>query len=284
MIERLGLTTVSDIEAALADVGARIELPPTPDLAQAVSARLRALDASSRAPAPRARPATERRRVPVIRSVRRSLLLAAVITILVVGATLGVRYGLDLLDIEFGPAPAPPVTPAPSARASPGAGLGAGFELGARSSLEVVASEVDFPVLVPAELGPPDGVFLGGSTLRGQVAFVYGPRSELPASELLAGSGLLLTQNRGDVDEGLVNKLVGSDRGTVTRVDVGGDEGYWFAGEPHWFWYLAADGTVVEDSRRLVGNTLAWQRGDILYRIEGAIDLERALEIAASLR
>ena len=34
MIERLGLTTVSDIEAALADLGARIELPPTPDLAR----------------------------------------------------------------------------------------------------------------------------------------------------------------------------------------------------------------------------------------------------------
>jgi hypothetical protein len=33
-----------------------------------------------------------------------------------------------------------------------------------------------------------------------------------------------------------------------------------------------------------VGTTLAWQRGDILYRIEGDFDLARALEIAASLR
>ena len=112
-----------------------------------------------------------------------------------------------------------------------------------------------------------------------------GRAASCPASELLAGSGLLLTQNRGDVDEGLVNKLVGSDRGTVTRVDVGGDEGYWFAGEPHMV-LVPRGGRHGRRGQPSAwsANTLAWQRGDILYRIEGAIDLERALEIAASLR
>jgi hypothetical protein len=31
------------------------------------------------------------------------------------------------------------------------------------------------------------------------------------------------------------------------------------------------------------GNTRAWQRGDVLYRIEGDIDLDRALAIARSM-
>ena len=44
------------------------------------------------------------------------------------------------------------------------------------------------------------------------------------------------------------------------------------------------DGEFIDDSRRLVGDTLAWERDGVLYRIEGAITLERALEIAASMR
>jgi hypothetical protein len=33
-----------------------------------------------------------------------------------------------------------------------------------------------------------------------------------------------------------------------------------------------------------VGDTLAWERNGVLYRIEGAITQERALEIARSMR
>src|SRR3712207_7864772 len=47
----------------------------------------------------------------------------------------------------------------------------------------------------------------------------------------------------------------------------------WISGEPHLFWYLAPDGTFIEESRRVVGNTLAWERDGILYRIEGDIPL-----------
>ena len=93
-----------------------------------------------------------------------------------------------------------------------------------------------------------------------------------------------MTQNQGKVDEGLANKLVDSGLGRVARVKVGSDDGYWFFGQPHVFWYIAEDGSVVEESRRLVGNTLVWQHGDVLYRIEGDIGQDAALEIAASLR
>ena len=278
MIERLGLSTVADLEAALLDLGTAIEMPATPDLAAVAAARLRASVTPSALP------------MRTVRSVRRSLLLAAALALLLAGAALGVRFGLDLLKIDFGPAPSSTASPsssvssAPSAAASAPAGLGVALGLGTRSTLDAVSADSDFTILTPAELGPPDAVFRGGDTLRGQIAFVYAPRPGIPASELLGGAGLLVTQNRGDVDEGLANKLVDSGLGRVAKVKVGDDDGYWFFGQPHVFWYIAKDGSVVEESRRLVGNTLVWQHDDVLYRIEGDISQDAALEIAASLR
>ena len=50
------------------------------------------------------------------------------------------------------------------------------------------------------------------------------------------------------------------------------------------FWYLAPDTSMIKESRRLVGDTLVWERDGMLYRIEGAISKARALEIAESMR
>jgi hypothetical protein len=161
---------------------------------------------------------------------------------------------------------------------------GASLQLGRAMGLEEVESAAPFEVLVPAELGPPDAVYVGNVALRGQVAFVYAARDGLPASPLLNGAGLLVTQNRGEPDEGLAHKIVDTSDATVESVDVDGSPGVWISGEPHIFWYVAPDGTFITDSRRLVGDTLAWERDGVLYRIEGAITLERALEIARSLR
>ncbi len=276
MIERLGLSTVADLEAALLDLGTAVEMPPTPDLAAIAGARLRAVGTPSALP------------TRTVRSVRRSLLLAAALALLLTGAALGVRFGSSLLRIDFGPAPSSTpstsATPSSAPGASAPAGLGVALGLGTRTTLDAVTADSDFPIQIPAELGPPDAVFRGGDTLRGQIAFVYAPRPGIPASQLLGGAALLVTQNRGDVDEGLVNKLVDSGLGRVTRVKVGSDDGYWFSGQPHVFWYLAEDGSVIEESRRLVGNTLVWQHRDVLYRIEGDIGQDAALEIAASLR
>jgi hypothetical protein len=262
MIERLGLATDSDLESALRDLGTAIAWPPTPGLAAAVAARLRVN------PTQRSMPTPGR----WLRKVPRSLLLAATLGLLLAGVALGIRFGLDLLRIEFRPIP----TLAPAATFSSQLGLGT------RTSLEAVTAEAAFPVVVPADPGSPDAVFLGGQLLRGQVAFLYAPREGLPASEYLGGAGLLITQNRGSADTGLVNKVINSG-GIVELATVGDDRAYWFAGEPHWFWYLGPDGEVVPETGRRVGNTLAWQRGDILFRIEGDISLERALEIAATM-
>lgn len=249
------MTTFEALEAQLSDLAPAVAFPRTPDLAATVAARLRA---------PRV--------VPLRRSFRRSLLLAAALVLLVVGGALAVRFGLELLSIEFGPVPSPTIAP------------GTGLRLGQLVSLEEVTDSADFEVLTPSALGLPDAVYDGGVALRGQVAFVYAPRSDLPASHLLGGAGLLITQNDGRADDGLAHKIVDSSSATVERVDVDGAPGLWISGAPHIFWYLAPDGEFINESRRLVGDTLAWERDGVLYRIEGDITLQRALEIAASMR
>ena len=255
------MTNVDALELQLADLAPAVQFPPTPDLATPVGVRLRT---------PRA--------LPFRRSFRRSLLLAAALVLLVVGAAFAVRYGLELLSIEFGPVP----TLAPTPTHSPG-DLGAGLRLGEPLTLNQLPTEADFLVRVPDALGAPDAIYLGLG-LRGQVAFVYAPRPDLPASDLLQGAGLLITQNQGKPDEGLAHKIVNTSGATVTNVDVDGAPGIWISGAPHIVWYLAPDGrTFINESRRVVGDTLAWERDGVLYRIEGAISLERALEIAESM-
>ena len=271
MIERFGLTTDDALAAALVDLGDRLELPPTPDVARLVGERLRTAPA-----APRALPRGSR-------PLRRALLIAAVLTLLVAGVALGLRVGLDLLRIDVGPVPSPTLpatTPSASAGQMPGRSLG----LGSASSLEDARKAAAFPLVEPAGLGPPAQVYIGGPSLRGQVAFVYAATTDLPPSDLLDGAGLLITQNAGSADHGLANKLVDTGLASVESVQVDGAPGYWISGEPHWFWYLDPRGQTIEEGRRLVGDTLVWERDGVLYRIEGELTKAQALEIAATMR
>jgi hypothetical protein len=279
MTGRPSFATVADLEAALADLGVALQVPPTPDLATAIGTRLR----GEPTVVARARPGTRR--------LRRSLLLAAVISLLIVGTVLGIRFGLPSLGIEFRP-PSPSTAPTgPPASGSPSAASTApspsarptSLDFGEPTTLAAVTAAAPFAVRVPGALPPPDVVFDGGPRLRGQIAFLYDATADLPAAPLLSGSGLLVTQTLGNPDDGLAHKLADNGLATVTSVTVNETAGYWIAGQPHVFWYLAPDGSVVEDSRRLVGDTLVWERDGVLYRIEGAITLDRALEIAESM-
>jgi hypothetical protein len=292
---------MDDLEAGLLALGTEIAFPATPDLASAVAARLRATAASGPASRPVAvtAPGGAVRPRPIRRSLVRSLLLAAALALLVVAGAFAVRFGLDLLSIDFGPIPSPGPS-ASAAGAGPGASiapgvstspvatspgpLGRGLGLGAPASLDEVRAEAPFEVLVPDELGPPDAVYLGGRELRGQVALVYEAGPDPPPSAILDGAGLLVTQNQGEADEGLAHKLVDAGLASVVSIDVHGSQGYWISGEPHAFWYIAPDGTTIENTGRLVGDTLVWERDGVLYRIEGAISREQALQIAASMR
>jgi hypothetical protein len=149
-------------------------------------------------------------------------------------------------------------------------------------SLDEAQQSVEFEVLVPSVLGEPDDVFYSASVPGGRISLVYRPAEALPASRH-TGVGLLVTEFGGDVTPELVGKLV--DGGVaVDPVTVGGQPGYWIEGGPHVFFFRNARGDILEETMRLAGNTLLFERGTMLVRLEGSRELtrERALAIAES--
>ena len=93
--------------------------------------------------------------------------------------------------------------------------------------------------------------------------------------------GLLLTQFRGDLSPLLVEKFIGPGTGT-RELRVGAERGFWIRG-PHSFAYRDDRGQVRVEERRLAANTLLWQDGRVLLRLESRLGLERTLAIARSL-
>jgi hypothetical protein len=265
-----------DLEAALADLGAELRFPATPDLAAAVTARL------EQAPAPA--PARARPRRPWLAGWRR-LAVAGLAVVLLAVAVLAAspgtreavarRLGLRGIGVELGGPPPPTVTTKPGARLDLG--------LGQRVTLEQARRRAGFPVLVPgAALGRPDAVFVDPAVpAGGRVDLVYRARPGLPASSF-TDAGLLITEFRGQPDPEFMKKVVVV--GVVKAVTVSGGPGYFFSGDPHFFSYRDASGQFREERTRLAGNTLIWQRGELTLRLEGNLSAAKAVRIAESMR
>jgi Domain of unknown function (DUF4367) len=269
-----------DLEGALADLAAAIEFPPTPDLAGAVATRL----AEAQAPVPT--PARARRRLAGLgrRTGWRRLAVVGLAAVLLAAAVLVAspgtreavarRLGLRGIDVQLGGPPPPTVTTTPGTRLDLG--------LGDRVTLEEARRRVDFPVLVPSGLGQPDAVFVDEAVpAGGRVDLVYRARPGLPASPF-TDAGMLVTQFKGQPTPEFLKKV--TRMGVVEAVTVGGEPGYWFSGEPHFFTYIDAAGRFREEQTRLAGNTLIWQRGDLTLRLEGELPKEEAIRIAESMR
>jgi hypothetical protein len=270
----------NEIEWALADLAASLEFPPTPDLAAAVTARL------EQAPAPAPARPRPRRRWPGGPAGWRRLALAGLAAVLLAAAVLVVspgtreavarRLGLRGIGVQVG-GPTPP-----TATTTPGARLDLG--LGRRVTLDEARRRVDWPVLVPSAPGfsQPDAVFVDEALpAGGRVDLVYRARPGLPASQF-TDAGLLITEFQGRPTPEFLKKV--AVMGVVEEVTVGGEPGYWFSGEPHFFTYVDARGGFREERTRLAGNTLIWQRGDLTLRLEGQLPKEEAIRIAESMR
>jgi hypothetical protein len=284
-----------DLERALADLGAHLEYPATPDLAAAVAARLREAPATrpGEAPArPGGRPAAPERparsrlagllRLPGWRRLGLAGLAVALLAAAVLVASpstreaVARRLGLRGVEIRLGgERPTPTVT----TRAGERLDLG----LGQRVTLDEARRRVGFPLLVPTAAGfeQPDAVFVSQQPGGGQVHFVYRARPGLPASPY-TDAGLLVTQFRATLTQDFVKKLTNS--GVLEEVTVAGQPGYWFSGDPHFFTYRRADGQFADEGTRLAGNALVWQRGEQTLRLEGQLSKEEALRIAESMR
>jgi hypothetical protein len=235
---------VSELETRLAELD--VDWPPAPDVAARVRARVEA--------EPRGR-----RLRPAWAVALAVLVLGGGVAAVPPARSAVLRWlGIEGVRIERVPT-APTAAPSPS------------LDLGRRIPLAPAR-------LVPRALGRPDAVYaMPGDT----VTLLYRPRPGLPESEQ-TGAGALLSEFPGRTNVQFIRKFAGPDT-TIEPVQVGGERGYWVAGEPHGLLYEDPTGDVREAPTRLAGPTLVWRRGRLTLRLEADVSKARALAIARSV-
>lgn len=238
------------LEQQLLQLGREVVYPPAPDLVQTVASRI-----------------AERRAwgFPISRRA-----LAATLVALAVGAGAAMAVPpartaiLEWLGLRGVSIQRVPTLPEASIRRT--------LDLGDRVTLaearRIAGRSVPLPQL--EGLGEPDAVFVDRLRPGVPVSLLYGS---------LERPRLLLSQYRGDL---LFDKLAGP--GTqIESVDVNGGRGVWLSGKEHVFVYVDEFREPYEETSRLAGNTLVWERGELLLRLEADISKKDALEIARSV-
>ncbi|HUG13770.1 MAG TPA: hypothetical protein VMM78_02035 [Thermomicrobiales bacterium] len=259
------LVNMDDAELGelLRALGRQRSYPPTPDLAPAVHARIRARSGATR----------RQRAWPL------AMVAAALVALLCVGALAfpGARSTvagwLNLPGVTFF---AETVGDRPV--------LGGALRLGEPVTLAEARERVLYPLLVPdlPWLGDPDEVYLDAEPAGGTVSFIYHAGGEIPPAET-TGVGLLLSQFQGQVNPGMYGKGL-PDGVELEYLEINGHVAFWISGEPHTFSYFRPDGQPVQETSRLAGNTLLWQHGGLTLRLESGLDRDQAVEIAESMR
>ena len=224
------------------------------------------------------------------RPLRRSFVLALVALAVLVAIVGAIGFGVPGIRIIFtGPSPSaastasastPLPSPTPTASPTPPGPPGSALDLGFATTLGEAPTLAGFPLLVPnsPSLGPPDTVWFRD----GRVSLVWAARPGLPETEA-DGIGLLITEFRGSVHEDLFQKVLGP-RSTLTPVTVNGETGWWISGAVHEFMYLDPLGNVVSESRRVVGDSLIWTRGEMTLRMETSLGRAAAIALAETIR
>jgi hypothetical protein len=255
-----------ELEAELRALGRAIDVPAAPDLTAEVRRRL------GQTEGPLGRPDAGRRR-----GTRRARWRAAVVGALALLVVLAVTppgravvthvFRFAGIELRQEPGPARTPTSAPTSPTSP-----ASPQPGERlMSFDRARRLVAFPILVPAAFGPPRTVAVRDG---GRVASLVYPRT--PYGEVR------LDEFDGHLDSIVFTKFVQADNAAEVR--VAGRKALWVSG-PHDVLYVRRDGTADSAAPRLTtGNTLIWDTGRVALRLEGAIDRDRAIAIAAATR
>jgi hypothetical protein len=264
-----------NLETQLYTAGRDFPYPPTPEIARAVRERLQ--------------PDHRRQGFPARRLA--FLLIAGLFLCLLFSPLLIPPVRAQLLEfiqvgiirillVEPSPTPSPlPPTPAPSEIPAPtntprptATLLPSVLNLFGETDLDQAKRQADFTIRMPtypADLGPPDRVFL--QDLAGQVLVLVWLDPEQPARVRLS-----------------LHHYIGEDNITGTKVrpvtvettTVNGQPAVWAVGP-----YLLKLGNGDYDTIRLIkGHVLIWQEGEVTYRLETDLSLEEALRIAESLQ
>ena len=220
------------------------------------------------------------------RTARRAIVLAlaAALVLAAVAGAIGLGLpGLRLTLLDPPPTAAPASTPdTGTARPTTGGAPGARLGLGVSITLDDAGELLPDGSRLPTEpLGPPDAVYVDEERAD-QLAFVWAPRADLPAT-LDRDVGLLFMVLDGELMQPQFNEKVISGGTRLETVRVGGLDGFWIEGDPHLFFYRSGDGEFVEDPRRWVGDALIWSDGPLTYRLESALGRDATIELAARL-
>jgi hypothetical protein len=254
-------------------------------------------DTPAAGPLRQPRPATSNR-VRRTRSFRRSLLLAAAAVLIVAAIVGAVGLGLPGLRIVTAtPSPAGPsvsapagflpsssprltTSPPPSVSASP-AVPGSGLGLGVQTTLADARNRSPFPLLLPTDprLGAPDTVWIDDV---GRVTMVWTRRPGLPDT-IVPGVSVIASEFPGSINPDYFEKIL-NEGTTIEPSRVGDAAGFWISGTPHDFVYVMPNGEPAFDSRRLAGDTLAWSKGGVTYRLETGLGQDSTIAMAAGMR
>ena len=264
---------LTELEARLTSLGGEVEWPPTPDLSKRVAAAI-AAEQVIPLPLTALRPSPWHQSRWAVAAAAVILALAALLAYQpsrdTIANWLNLHTRIQQVPVLATPSPLPPGP------------LGERLGLGGYSTLPKASAAVKWKVLVPSTLGVPDEVYLqSDGPPQGEVTLVYSARAGIPISAQ-TGVGVLVSEARGALNTDFFGKSVGPDT-TMEPVTVGGHQGYWFAGAPHVFVFIDADGNPRYETSRLATNTLLLDDGGTIVRIEGDLTKAQALQIAASL-
>jgi hypothetical protein len=265
------LTGFADLEQALTELAPRVAYPPTPDLAATIRAQIAA------EPAP-LRPGWS---WPALLRPRRLAVAFLVLLIIAVGAlavspelrtAVAKRLGIHGIEIIF-------VAETPTPAASP---VGTTLLLGEPMTLEEAQSRVGYVIQVPAELGPPDEVYLRQLSAGPMVTLLYRPRPGLPEAEE-TGVGALLMQFPATSDIDQIVKRVTMGTGSVISVMIDGADGFWVMGSSELV--ISQDPSAgFAPVSRPSADVLIWEQNGMAYRLEVNLLMSDAIAIAESLQ
>ena len=248
------------VEQRLADAGAAMVYPATPDFAGSLGW---AAGVTTAPPVARLRP------------MLRLGLVAALVVVLVGGAALATLSSVrdtvaDFLGlavegerIEHLPTPAPGVTPTP---------------FPTPQDIAAIATPATIDDL-RRRLGREPALIPGRGTPQAMYTIDY---NGIPSVVLDYGD-LTLWETVGGVFEKFVF-VKGATQGSVQETRVKGQPAYWIAGGGHIVRFLGADGKEVVGSQRTVlGATLVWHGATLGYRMETDLSMAEAIAIAEGL-
>ena len=234
-----------ELEEALRDLGAELDLPPAPDLAPAVGAEIRRNERRSR------------NRFRVVAG------FAAAAVIAVLAAVLPLTHAHE-------------VPLASSKQPSVDVRLATHYGLGEPLDLAVLQQGAPFPVLLPTASGfaAPDEVYFRRDYPMDSVALVYHAAGRRHI-------GSILTEFLGSPGA-LADSLFANG---ASAVAVNNNIGAWVARSdgPPVFFYFDPGERAREVSPNLRVNTLVWQQGELTLRFETELPRDEAIRVAESL-